>query len=214
MIRNARPSFGACAGVLALGLLATACSSPEPFARSTGQPGFTGHALDSEPLASRIDRGSWMVSTQSKLWKVFEDQRDAPDRHVGFLIGSQYRQMRGGPKFRLFKVTTLDRNDQIGHIDHMGKAVRYEPRRHGDFSEVPVGSSSREENVAAIFDTGRPIRLEETSEERLAFEALDEDGNGLLSREETANWGGGIANADKNRDGFVDFAEFQEMERL
>lgn len=210
MIRIALPMMGA----LGLAVLTAACSSPEPFARSTGQSGFTDAAIQSEPIAGRIDRGEWMVNTRSKIWKVFENQPTGPARHVGFVEGSQYRQMRGGPEFRLFKVTTLDRNDQIGHIDHLGSAVRYEPRRDGDFVEVPVGSSSREENVSAIFDTRRTVRLEATSNIRLAFEALDENNDGRLDNAETQDWGGRLAQADKNRDGFVDFDEFETVERF
>lgn len=210
MIRIALPSLGA----LVVATFATACSSPQPFSRSTGQSGFTDAAIRSEPLAGRIDRGGWMVNTRSKIWKVLENQADGPNRHVGFVVGTQYRQMRGGPEFRLLKVTTLDRNDQIGHIDHMGRAVRYEPRRDGDFVEIPVGNSSREENVAAIFDSRRTVRLEATSEIRLAFEALDADGDGRLNQTETADWGGRIGQADADRDGFVDYDEFAKIERF
>lgn len=197
-----------------VGLFAAACSSQEPFSRSTGRTGFTEAAIDSEPLSARMNRGDWMVSTQSKIWKVFENQPSGPERHVGYLVGSKYRQMRGGPQFTMFKVTTLDRNDQIGHIDQMGRAVRYEPRRDGNFVEIPVGSSTREENLSSIFDTRRTMRVEATSDVRLAFEALDDDGDGRLNRSETAEWSGQIAQADVNNDGFVDYQEFAELDRF
>ena len=200
--------------LLGVGLLVAACTSPEPFSRSTGQPGFTAAAVDSEPLAARMNRGDWMVATKSRIWKVFENQPSGPERHVGYLVGSKYRQVRGGPEFTMYKVTTLDRNDQIGHIDQVGRAVRYEPRRDGEFVEVPVGSSTREENLASIFDTRRTMRVEATNEIRLAFEALDDDGDGRLSRTETADWSGRVASADANNDGFVDFEEFAELERF
>lgn len=198
--------------VFAAATVLAACSASPPFAQPTGQGGFTSAALKSEPLASRIDRGQWMVNTRSRIWKVMEDQPDGPERHVGYVVGSQYRQMRGGPQFRMHKVTTLDRNDQIGHIDQMGRAVRYEPRRDGGFLEVPVGSSSMEENVSAIFDTRRPVRLQVTTPTQLAFESLDENGNGSLEPAETAGWGGRLGRADTNGDGTVDFAEFEALE--
>lgn len=200
-------------GALVVGLLVTACSSPEPFSRSTGRSGFTDAAIESEPLASRMDRSDWMVATRSKIWKVYENPDTQGGRHIGFLVGSKYRQMRGGPQFRMYKVTTLDRNDQIGHIDQMGRAVRYEPRRDGQFVEIPVGASSLNENVTAIFDIRSSVRLEETSKVRLAFEALDDDGDGHLNQAETAEWGGRLAQADKDRDGFVDYDEFQNLDR-
>lgn len=207
MIRIVLPLLGA-------GLLVAACTGPEPFARSTGQSGFTSAAINSEPLAARMNKGDWMVASQTRIWKVFENQPSGPERHVGYLIGSKYRQMRGGPEFTMYKVTTRNRNDQIGLIDPMGRAVRYEPRRNGEFVEIPVGSSSREENLASIFETRRTMRVEETSEVRLAFEALDDNGDGRLSRNETAEWSGRIESADTDNDGFVDFEEFVQLERF
>ena len=50
-----------------------------------------------------MDRSDWMVATRNKIWKVYENQKNGPERHVGYLVGSKYRQMRGGPQFRMYK---------------------------------------------------------------------------------------------------------------
>ena len=184
------------------------------WSESTGQPGFTERAPLVEPLASRIDRGGWMVSDQARVWKVMESQMGLPERHIGYVVGANYRQVRGGPAFKMYKVTTLDREDQIGHVDALGRAVRYEPQRDGTFRPEPMGTNELPESVAAIFATSRPVRLEETSERRLAFEAMDLDGNGLLTPEETAGFGERLQQADANADGGVDFEEFDRIDAL
>jgi EF hand len=163
----------------------------------------------------KIDRGDWHVSQGSRIWKVkAAPAANRPPRLLGYLEERRYRQMRGGPEFQIYTVTSLDRNDQIGHITQLGSAVRYEPRRDGTFEEVPVGTNTRENNVAAIFDTTERITLEPTSERRLAFEAIDANGDGVLQKNETANHGDRIAGADSNKDGVVDFEEFDAVDVL
>jgi hypothetical protein len=190
----------------------TGCA--RPWSESTGQPGFTERAPLVEPLASRIDRGGWMISDQARVWKVMESQSGLPERHIGYVVGANYRQVRGGPAFKMYKVSTLVREDQIGHVDSLGRAVRYVPQRDGTFRPEPVGTNELSESVAAIFGTMRHVRLAETSERRLAFEALDIDGNGLLVPSETAGFGEQMQAADSNGDGGVDFEEFELIDRL
>lgn len=201
---------------IALAALAVTCLAgcSRSWSESTGQAGFTDRAPLVEPLASRIDRGGWMVSQQSKVYKVYESQMGLPERHVGYVMANSYKQVRGGPAFPMQVVTTLDRNDQIGHVDSLGRAVRYEPQRDGTFRNEPVGTGTLEDGVAAIFGTNRAVRLEATSERRLAFEALDVDGNGLLTPDESASFGDRIQGADTNGDGGVDFAEFDIVDTL
>lgn len=196
-----------------LAILATS-GCARPWANSTGQPEFSEHALRTEPLASRIDQGSWMVSQRSKVWKVYENRMGQSERHLGFVEENVYRQARGGPEFPMFKVTTRDRNDQIGHIDSLGRAVRYEPRRDGGFEKVDVGTNTLEENLSAIFGTARPIRVEPTSERRLAFESLDVNGDSVLQRNEWEPFGRRTGEVDANGDGNVDFEEFETIETL
>jgi hypothetical protein len=137
-----------------------------------------------------------------------------PPEHIGYLVERRYRQMRGGPQFKMYSVTTRNRNEQIGHIDQLGKAVRYEPQRNGGFVNVPAGTNTRELYVASIFEIKERVTLEETSERREAFNALDENGDGMLQRNETASFGDRITGADLNRDGFVDFEEFDQVDVL
>ncbi len=169
-----------------------------------------------DEIASRLDRGDWMVSDDTKIWKVKIAQSLvlAPPRHAGYVVEKEYRQMRGGPRFRMYTVTSLNRNEQLGHIDSMGRAVRYEPQRNFGFKEVDVGTGTLENNVGAIFDTVEMVTLEPTSERQIAFENLDRNGDGLLQMEEAKRFGGSISRADANRDGVVDFDEFNAIESL
>lgn len=178
---------------------------------------------DSAGIASRLDRGDWEISQDHRVWKVRIGRSlvDAPPRHAGFLVERRYRKVRGGPVFEMFTVTTLNRQEQIGHIDSLGRAVRYEPRRNASFEEVPVGVGTLDESVAAIFDTLEHVTLEPTTERRIAFEALDDNGDGLLTwqgtperPDEVSRFGDRIPRADRNRDGAVDFEEFDEIEVL
>ncbi len=200
------------ASVALAGLCLAGCT--RPWSEPTGQTGFSDRAPFVEPLATRIDRGGWMVSRESKVFKVYESIGGQPERHIGYVVASRYQQARGGPAFPLHIVSTLHRDDQIGHIDSIGRAVRYEPKRDGTFSHEPVGAGTLTDGVAAIFGTNRPVRLEETSERRLAFEALDQNGDGLLQPAETSSYGGRLQKADANGDGGIDFNEFDILDTL
>jgi hypothetical protein len=168
-----------------------------------------------EALAMRMDRGDWMVNQGSAVYKVMAASApNRPPRHIGYVEERLYRQMRGGPEFTIWVVTTLDRDEQIGKIDQLGRAVRYEPQRNGTFRQVALGSSSREMNIAAIFDTNDRVTLSSVSERRLAFEALDANGDGLLQANETRSFGDRISAADANQDGVVDFEEFDTIDIL
>ncbi len=173
-------------------------------------PTLPSDSPDCDALAARLDRGDWMVNQQTKIWKVRVDQslQNMPPKHVGYLLGKRYQQMRGGPEFGMYTVTSLNQGEQLGHIDSVGRAVRYEPRRNRGFNEVPVGTGSLEHSVAAIFETLERVTLEATTQRRLTFEALDLNDDGLLQPDETKRYGDRIASADANRDGLVDFEEF------
>lgn len=166
-------------------------------------------------IAERIDRGDWMVSTGTKVYKVVAQARpNRPPAHVGFVEARRYRQRRGGPEFTMYTVTTLDRGEQVGHIDSMGRAYRYEPQRNGTFEKVALPSNTLELNVRAILGSETQVTLQQTSERRLAFERLDADGDGLLQPVETRSFGDRITGADTNRDGVVDFEEFDAVDVL
>ena len=170
---------------------------------------------DCENLALRLDRSDWMVNQATHISNVLAVRApNRPPEHVGYLIERRYRKMRGGPEFSVFTVTGLNRDDQLGHIDQLGQAYRYEPRRNGTFDTVSVGSNTRERNVQAILDTQDRITLTPTSERRIAFNALDANGDGLLQLAETQSFGDRITTADRNGDGVVDFAEFDAIDTL
>lgn len=196
--------------VVALG--ATGCRSR--YAAPAGADQALRAAGRSESLAVKLDRGDWMVDRRTQVWKVLEEQPDRPPVHIGYLVGCRYRQARGGPVYSYYWVTSLNRREKIGRIDTMGRAFRIVPRRNMGFAEVDLGAAGLENNVAAIFETNRPVVLQKTTERRLAFELLDENGDGVLSGEELATVGDRIAEADRNRDGVIDFGEFDALDTL
>ncbi|MDJ0520547.1 MAG: EF-hand domain-containing protein [Planctomycetota bacterium] len=168
-----------------------------------------------ESLAVRLDRGDWMVNKSTHIWKVMA--RGAPNRppqHIGYIEKRQYRQARGGPDFEMYSITTRNRDEQIGHIDQLGRAYRYEPQRNGTFARVPIGTNTLELNVQAIFETSDSVVLRETSERRMAFDALDANGDGLLQMSEASSFGDRVTGADTNGDGVVDFEEFDAVDVL
>jgi hypothetical protein len=175
---------------------------------------------DTSGLPLRLAHGDWMVSKGTHVWKVLEDQPDGPPKHVGYLVGRDYRQMRGGPTMRMYTVTSLNRRERLGSIDEMGHAHRYEPVRNGGFQPVDVGTGTLEESVAAIFQTIHPITLEQTSERRIAFDMLDKNHDGVLGpdpltgKDERAGMGDRLMRADKNGDGVTDFEEFNALDVL
>jgi len=169
-----------------------------------------------DQIASRLDRGDWMVSDDKRVWKVriAQSLENAPPRDAGYLVEKEYRQMRGGPKFKMYSVTSMNRDEQLGHIDSLGRAVRYEPQRNYGFKEVPAGTGTLENNVGSIFNTVEMITLESTSERRIAFENLDRNKDGLLQMDEAKRFGSTISRADANQDGLVDFDEFSAIDAL
>jgi hypothetical protein len=203
---------GAFWSVVAVPLLFGGCAAkPSP---GTWQASTCGCPED--PFARRLDRGDWLVSTGQQVSLVLEEQEGTPPRRIGYLVGKDYKQGRGKGTFRVWQVTTLNRDEVIGQIDGMGRAERFEPRRGGGYDRVDVGSSTMTENVAAIFQTKARITIQATTARRLAFESLDENGNGLLEASEVpaVRVGDRIANADVNRDGVVDFQEFDALDQL
>lgn len=193
----------------AAALLAAGCRSSRPRALAAdGAPGSSGS------LAGQMDRGDWLVDRRTTVWKVLEEQERALPLQRGFLARTQYRQARGGPPYDVYTVTTTNRRETVGRIDQVGRAWRYVPRRNAGFDEVDVGIGTLEDSVGAIFETRRRIILEPTTERRLAFEAIDANGDGRLGPEETAKLGDRIAGADRNGDGLVDFQEFDALDRL
>jgi hypothetical protein len=169
-------------------------------------------------VAARLDRGDWMRSTGSETWKVYEertvDGQSRPPRHIGYLSARDYRQERGGPAFRVYEVSTLNRKEVLGRIDELGRVTRYDAQRNGTFVESPLVSSTLENNVGAIFGTPHMITLEKTDARHMAFEALDTDSNGALDAKETAAFGTRLSAADTNKDGKLDFAEFNAIDSL
>jgi hypothetical protein len=179
-----------------------------------GPPTLGGKNACADPILN-LDRGQWRVSEGSRVWKAMAaSAANRPPHHIGYVEERTYRELRGGPRFAIRMVTTRNRKEQIGHIDQLGRAVRYEPQRNGTFTEVAIAANTLEQNVGAIFDTRDRITLVPTTERRLAFEAIDLDGDGLLQSNETRDFGDRIAGADSNRDGVVDFEEFDAIDVL
>lgn len=171
-----------------------------------------GCAPGSVPL--RLDRGDWRVSQRTGVSKVLEARSGRPPEAIGYLVERKYRQMRGGPEYTMYEVTTLNRQEQIGRIDGMGHAYRYEAQRDAGFEEIDEGVNPITIGVAAIFQTSREVFLEKTTERQLAFEALDRDGSGSLEPSEVEPHGDRLQRADKNRDGLIDFQEFDAVNPL
>lgn len=198
--------------ILMAALLTTACAGSRPGrarnwdgAVDSGSPGGWVHELGT---------GDWLVVEGTEVWKALEETTGGPSRHVGFLVGRDYRQRQGGWDFRVYQVTGVDRREVLGHVDAVGKAVRYEPQRGGGYAEVPVGQARLEDSVGAILGVDGRILLERTTERRLAFEALDRSGDGLLKDAELKAAGDRVAAADTNRDGSVTFEEFDALDQL
>jgi hypothetical protein len=160
-----------------------------------------------------LDRGDWLLGDQSAVFKVLATEREGLPRHVGYVVARRYREVRGGPEFTMYEVTSLDRDDQVGLVDSLGRAKKFTPSRAGGLDATDLGASTLEASVGAIFGLVRPVVLERTTERRIAFEMLDANHDGGLSAEEWPR-SQGREDADRNRDGAVDFAEFDALDRL
>jgi hypothetical protein len=198
---------------IALTLLGAAgCSGPNRCP-PPGEPVLDIGCVEScSPMT--LDRGTWKVSRRTAVWKVQESQVNAPPKTIGYLVRRKYREMRGGPEYHMYMVTTTNRREEIGRIDQMGRAWRYEPRRNAGFEEIDEGTHALEIGVAAIFQTRRAVTLHETTERVLAFELLDRDGSGYLEKNEVAQHGDRLQGADRNGDGLVGFDEFDALDVL
>lgn len=197
-----------------LGWLAAAALAVLPACRTDGTRITGPDSAREESFAGRMNRGTWEVKKASEVWTVGEAVPNRPPKRIGYMVARDYRREVGGPAFRMYEVTTLHRDEIIGRIDQMGHAVRYEPRRRGGFEEVDVGANSRENNVGAIFGTKQMITLEKTTERRIAFEALDANGDGRLQEAEYRAHGASLMSADTDGDKILDFAEFDAIDAL
>ncbi len=169
-----------------------------------------------------LDRGGWIVGQQKGIWKVTQEVMGQAPAHLGFVIAREHREVRGGPTFTMYEVTTTDRKDVIGFVDSLGNATRFVTGRNGSVEKVKVGNNRLDLSVAAIFDTVRPVELVATTERALAAEALfaswDKDADGLITRSDDPEKNEFPAQpaqikrflaADANRDGKLDRTEFQ-----
>jgi hypothetical protein len=203
------PTFGAVA--LLAGALC-ACKSPR-YEAPYGQPPEAPAVRGAAPGELVLNRGDWLLGDQSAVFKVLAEPREGGRPvHLGYVVARRYREVRGGPDFRMYEVTTLDRDEQVGLVDSLGNAKRFTPRRGGGIDVVDLGNSHLEASVAAIFDTPRPVTLEATTERRIAFEMLDADRDGYLTPAEWPRSQG--AEGDANRDGKIDWQEFDRLDRL
>jgi hypothetical protein len=204
--RTARLAVSLLLGVV---LAAGGCRSGR---RSEG-PGPDGRlAPVGPPGALSLNRGDWLMGSQDKVWVVLEENAagGAP-RRIGYVTSRRYREMRGGPEFTMYEVTSLDRREVVGMVDSLGNATRFR-WRFGGVDEEKLGNSTLPLNVQAIFGTVRPVTLRETTERDLAFEMLDKDGDGLLSREEFPRIADRVGSPDRDRNGKVDRQEFEDAD--
>lgn len=169
-----------------------------------------------------LDRGGWIVGQQKGVWKVTQEVMGKAPLLLGYVVAREHREVRGGPTFTMYEVTTTDRKDVVGSVDSLGNATRFVPGRNGSVERVPVGNNRLDLSVAAIFDTVRPIELVPTTERALAIEALftsyDKDGDGQITRSDDLDKNEfppqpeqikRFLAADANRDGRVDRTEFE-----
>jgi hypothetical protein len=176
-------------------------------------PGPGGHlAPVGQPGDLSLNRGDWLMGTQDKVWLVLEQSPTggAPKR-IGYVTSRRYREVRGGPQFTMYEVTTLDRKEVIGMVDSLGNATRFR-WAFGGVDQEKVGNAPLPLSVQAIFATVRPLTLEETTERSLAFEALDKNGDGLLDREEFPRLADRVGGADRDRNGKIDRQEFEDAD--
>jgi hypothetical protein len=162
-----------------------------------------------------LRRDDWLVGTQTGVWvaTVPADVPGMPPVRLGYVVARSHRQVRGGPAFTIYEVTRLDRTVPIGIVDSLGNAKRFKPRRDGHIEVEDAGNSTLALSVGAVFETVKPVTLEATTEHRIAFETLDADKNGFLDAKEYPTIGAARGSPDVNRDGKLDFAEFDALDR-
>lgn len=197
--------------LLALTLAAPGCASRR------GPRSAPAGGTDAAPVGEfSLDRGAWLVGTAQGVWtaSVPGDTPSSPPRRVGYVVARSHREVRGGPAFTVYEVYGLDRKEQVGFVDSLGNAKRFEVRRGGHVEVVDAGNATLPLSVQAIFDTMKPVTLEATTERRLAFEALDANRDGFLDKNEVQGIGAAYGNPDTNRDGKVDWSEYDAAERL
>jgi hypothetical protein len=163
-----------------------------------------------------LNRGDWLVGQQTGVWTVTvpsSSPKAAPER-IGYVTSRRYREVRGGPLFTMYEVTSLDRNDVIGIVDPLGNAKRFRPLRNGEVATDDVGNSTLSLSVQAVFDTAQPVTLDRATERALAFEALDVNRDGTLDKTELPRLASGRDPMDVNRDGKIDASEFANSDSL
>lgn len=205
---NARICLAALAALVAAG-----CQT----APQTSVPAGPTTSDDNARIARSLDPlANWQVNPDHDVWKVLISRSidGLPPKHAGYLVRRQYRKSRRAPVHEVYEVTTINRNQVVGQIDGLGRAVRFEPRRNAGVERVDVGVNTLENSVGAIFDTTERITLEKTSERSIAFERMDRDGNGVLGRDEVDRYGASILRADANGDGKIDRNEFNAIDRF
>ena len=213
--------------VPALGLAALAAASllgPAGCARRSGAvyPEPTPFAVTVPVGEMALDRGGWIVGQQKGIWKVTQEVMGKAPLHLGYVIAREHREVRGGPTFTMYEVTSTDRKNVIGFVDSLGNATRFVNGPDGSVDRVPVGNNRLDISVAAIFDTVRPVQLVPTTERALASETLfaswDKDADGLITRSDDPEKNEFPAQpaviqrflaADANHDGKLDRTEFE-----
>ncbi len=166
--------------------------------------------------AMSLDRGAWLVGTTKGLWEVTVpgDTPSSKPVRIGYVTAREHREVRGGPAFTVYEVTGLDRSSPVGIVDSLGNAKRFKPRVNGHQEVEDAGNSTLNFSVQAIFETLKPVTLTATTERKLAFELLDADGNGTLDATEFPAIGARRGSPDTNRDGKVDWNEFDADDDL
>ena len=166
--------------------------------------------------AMSLDRGAWLVGTTTGIFTVTVpgDTPSSKPVRIGYVTARSHRQVRGGPAFTVYEVSGLERDTAVGIVDSLGNAKRFKPRANGHQEVEDAGNSTLSFSVQSIFETPKPVTLTATSERQLAFEALDADGNGTLDEKEFPAIKAARGSPDTNRDGKIDWNEFDADDDL
>jgi hypothetical protein len=207
-LRTAPLAASLLAGVV---LLAGGCRTTRD--REARAPG-SGDGLSplGPPGELSLNRGGWLMGSQDKVWLVLEENAaGGPPKRIGYVTSRRYREVRGGPEFTMYEVTSLDRKEVVGMVDSLGNATRFR-WRYGGVDQEKMGNNTLPLGVQAIFGTVRPISLRETSERDLAFEMLDKNSDGLLDAAEFPRIADRVGSPDRDRNGKVDRQEFEDAD--